>query len=330
MPKPLAVVVYPTWDPGAAFASTPEVALSAGYDVHFVRADTEQALLDAVNDATKTELASLLVIGGHGTPEALQLGAPAGDMSTALDVTDGALMTALGQRVAPGGTIALDSCTTGFGQDARRNLANTLHNYASHTRLFAPDAPTGPQSLWKLDPSGAVIRPIYTLGANVYEITPGHTPSVAAVHGALTLFNFGSPIDDLLPASARNMGADVANLIPAGATSLGVSLHDGGSVRPTQITRERFRIGNDVVVLDRRRLLDGTLVDSTVRMGNVTYTAEKGQSRVNRIVVRDPQLTTTAYDRDGDGRLDHVQIEANGRSMIYRDEDQDGRVDVIA
>jgi hypothetical protein len=329
MPKPLAVVVYPTWDPGGAFVSTPEATLAAGYDVRFVRADSEQALLDAVNDATKTDLADLLVIGGHGMPEMLELGAPSADLSTALDIKDGALMTALGQRVSAGGIIALDSCTTGFGQNARRNLANTLHNYAPHTRVFAPDAPTGPDSLWKLDANGAVIRPIYTMQANVYEIAPQQTPSVAAVHGALTIFGFGSPIDELLPASARNMGKDIATLIPSGAVSLDVTTVDAGTSRPTEITRERFQTSAGVVVYDQRHFLDGTPIDRTLRIGDVTYTADKAQALVTKIVVRDQQAVTYAVDRDRDGRVDHVQVEIAGSDMVYRDEDQDGRVDQI-
>ncbi len=169
--RPIAVVAYPAEDwNGQFFGRTHELeGLTRRYRVMFYQVGTDDAFVSALADATKDKRAELVVIGGHGESALAAFGAddPAKLPARAraqldnprtsprvrqrimdriakvneeryLDFSDRAQLAKVADRIAPGASISLISCSTGKGGAEAANLANFLHEVFPQARIDAP------------------------------------------------------------------------------------------------------------------------------------------------------------------------------------------------
>ncbi|HSI04946.1 MAG: hypothetical protein ACAI38_07735 [Myxococcota bacterium] len=139
--RPLAVFVVPSTDHNRVFDDIADVqpALLAYYDVRVIEAGRDEELVDrALRQMSGGRRISLLVIGGHGSPDSIRLGRGS-DQRDTIDVGDGQLLARLRPALAPEAAVVLSSCST--GREEGRNAPSVARVIARHigTRVFAPD-----------------------------------------------------------------------------------------------------------------------------------------------------------------------------------------------
>ncbi|MCB0354028.1 MAG: DUF4116 domain-containing protein [Bdellovibrionales bacterium] len=159
-PRPICIVLYPDSDFNGAFGIRDNIdRLTRFYKVIYYDVAHEDQLAEALAEASRGQPAELLVLGGHGTPTSLLMGQAGGDFGV-LNVNDESSFGLISLAVAEGGTIVLGSCSTAGIVSEGKNLAESIHQYASHTLLFAPLDPTNFEFV--LSREGEFIDPGYT------------------------------------------------------------------------------------------------------------------------------------------------------------------------
>lgn len=113
-PQKLALVVLPASDWNGAFDDiNPIIQLqSRGYAVRLCIAGTDEEAAKFIEQVKKDQRApDVLVIGGHGSPDTLQLGISGGDASN-LDLTDADILGRINASVKPETIMVLHACST--------------------------------------------------------------------------------------------------------------------------------------------------------------------------------------------------------------------------
>ncbi|MBF0105326.1 MAG: DUF4347 domain-containing protein [Deltaproteobacteria bacterium] len=140
--RPLAYVSYPKSDYNNAFYYEKITELyNAGYQVVVFESGTEDEFIEMAAKIKKAwGTAQLLIVGGHGTPQALEVGASRTEENL-LDITDDNVMRAMKELLNPAGAqIILRACSTGDPK-TKNNLAATVSG-ATGCEVFAPNKPT--------------------------------------------------------------------------------------------------------------------------------------------------------------------------------------------
>ncbi|MEM4389611.1 MAG: hypothetical protein QXG98_03030, partial [Candidatus Micrarchaeia archaeon] len=145
--RPLAIIAYPKYDDNGAFYSNKIWQLyRAGFQVVVFESRNEGEFMEWVERiVAKWGPADVVVLGGHGEPQKIQLGAGESEENF-LDVTDNDVLEALKRLVGPsgmfgpGGVFVLESCSTGDPKTTD-NIAQVISKRTG-TRVFAPDKRT--------------------------------------------------------------------------------------------------------------------------------------------------------------------------------------------
>ncbi len=171
--RPLAICIYPTNDWNGAFSNTQslEALISAGYRVMFYEASTVHDVIRSIQEAAKGQKASVVVVGGHGNPHAISLGAEdpritevtdrERDHQISLRHREILIQSGIGSLLEDGGHIILESCSTGQGRDKSLNIANMFRDI--FRRAAAIWSPVNSTSINKLqfDKKKKIQRVIY-------------------------------------------------------------------------------------------------------------------------------------------------------------------------
>lgn len=105
--------------------------------------------------------ADLWLIGGHGCYQNIRFGEGAGEEKL-LDLNDRNQLKGVCGAVAAGGTIVLDSCSTGrgkYGGPEITNMAEFIHQDMPDVTLYAPTHPVS--GVVKVDENGMFVDPGY-------------------------------------------------------------------------------------------------------------------------------------------------------------------------
>ncbi|MEM4389615.1 MAG: hypothetical protein QXG98_03050 [Candidatus Micrarchaeia archaeon] len=139
--RPLAIIAYPKYDHNRAFYLNKIWQLyRAGFQVVVFESGNEGEFMEwAERIVAKWGPADVVVLGGHGEPQKIRLGAGESEENF-LDVTDNNVLEALKPLVGPGGVFVLDSCSTGDPKTTD-NIARLISERTG-TIVFAPDRPT--------------------------------------------------------------------------------------------------------------------------------------------------------------------------------------------
>ncbi|MDD3234137.1 MAG: hypothetical protein PHG46_02555, partial [Candidatus Omnitrophica bacterium] len=133
--RPLAVVIMPTTDWNHVFDSFPAYADIRGtYRVMYYETDNEDQAFEYIEDATKDEQSSLLLLGGHGLQTGLYWGEGNSD-DDYLGLADEVQIAFLKDDVK--NDVILESCSTGKGREEQANLANMLYRVCG-CDVYAP------------------------------------------------------------------------------------------------------------------------------------------------------------------------------------------------
>jgi len=161
--RPLAVLIYGRADHNGSFKNNRILdLLDKGYKVVYLEAETDSELIDHFLSATKKQKADLLVVAGHGTEGSIDLGAGRSEENR-LDLSDRQQLNQarVAERMARGGTLVLESCSTGQGGTDNYNMANMLRQvFGAEIDIFSPDSPAAAES-YQFDDSGKVNGVIY-------------------------------------------------------------------------------------------------------------------------------------------------------------------------
>ncbi|MBI1968946.1 hypothetical protein HYS49_03470 [Candidatus Woesearchaeota archaeon] len=158
--KPLAVVIHNKNDENEAFADpvyiTELLHVLAHYSVCLFETDNRTEVFEDIKRAATTSKKprkiSLLVLGGHGTPQSLNLGKPTHETEKYhpvlfngecyLSIYDGAQFAEMGKHIRKGGKIVLVSCSTGAEIVGGKNLAQVIAENVPHATIYAPQVDT--------------------------------------------------------------------------------------------------------------------------------------------------------------------------------------------
>ncbi|KPJ64750.1 hypothetical protein AMJ44_12190 [candidate division WOR-1 bacterium DG_54_3] len=148
----LAIVVFPVADIGVVFGDRADIfdaLIKNDYRVLYYEVSTDRDFYKRLKEATKDQKASLLLIGGHGTPKGVNFGSESFDYQEEvyfLDLSDKEEMNRnrIGDLVdgvlEDGGQIILCSCSTGHGEDKKLNMANLLRDVFPYAGdILAPE-----------------------------------------------------------------------------------------------------------------------------------------------------------------------------------------------
>ncbi len=161
--RPLAVVVYPKNDWNGGFYDTNPTIRSLiehNYRVMFYEAETDTDMINSLKGATNQQKASIIVLGGHGSRDAISFGTDdpatyrftlAGNSRT-LNLNDQRKLSQanISSTLIKNGQIILESCSTGEGKSQKNNIANLLRKAFPQARaqgIWAPTLPTSIDSL---------------------------------------------------------------------------------------------------------------------------------------------------------------------------------------
>jgi hypothetical protein len=137
--RPAALVVLPEYDYNGAFyvAGRRLDALLRDFDVIIYERDSEQGFFSAASDFSRSfGRTNTLIIGGHGSPDSVRLGAATDEGM--LDLTDADQITALRGTLSPNSSIILISCSTGRDE----NSIGALFSRLLGATLYAPTTPS--------------------------------------------------------------------------------------------------------------------------------------------------------------------------------------------
>lgn len=189
----VAIVCYPKHDHNGAFAKASWKPLEKVYNVRYYEVGSDDELRDALDHGTRTGIVDVVWLGGHGQPDAMQLGNSHGDERDTFDLSDEGRFRMAFSRLAAGATIVLDSCSTGAGGAASTNLANMVKRLAPMSRVIAPTVDTTSRTLARLTEAGRLADPGYawaSLQGAAYVQPPTYPePNTPAWWAAITLLN---------------------------------------------------------------------------------------------------------------------------------------------
>ena len=177
--RPLAVVIENRHEDDPVFRTVGIHRLTKAYRVLYYQVDTDTEMLRAMEEATSGQKASLVLLGGHGRPKQLALGASnlsdemSADEKYYLDSGDLKQLRAFdwAGSIASQAQIILLSCLTGAGRAKKENLANTMAKVIPQAWIFAPTVPTN--SMLGLDAQGFFVGPAWASGSfSGYAIEP--------------------------------------------------------------------------------------------------------------------------------------------------------------
>ncbi|MDE1920303.1 MAG: hypothetical protein KGI24_02510 [Candidatus Omnitrophica bacterium] len=114
-----------------------------GYVVSNTRVDSVENLIEKVEKYSKDQAPDLLIIGAHGTQNSMHLGNGPGGYLTLHNVQQ---LRMISGTLAKGGTVVLQSCSTGKGESFEGNMANVFAKiFPQAAHVFAPRVPAGPR-----------------------------------------------------------------------------------------------------------------------------------------------------------------------------------------
>lgn len=158
--KPVALLIFPRADSNGAFADAEIAAYEAqGFAVVYREASTEAEAVAVAREVRAQRMAplDLLVIGGHGQPGALQLGASDVDAER-LDYFDRETLKRLAGTLAVDGQVLLLSCSTGAGGQGAVNLATAFARARPGISVFAPQSPSNSTTqVWRKNRRGVPV-----------------------------------------------------------------------------------------------------------------------------------------------------------------------------
>jgi len=129
-PRPRAIVVFPRDDYNDAFNTPPIDELRKKYRLMYYEAGDVPELAQGLAAASRGGNVGAVIIGGHGSPQSLQLGKSVDrpDAPTHLRPENAKLLAQAlpPARMNPGCRVSLESCKSGRGGLFTRNLAVTL------------------------------------------------------------------------------------------------------------------------------------------------------------------------------------------------------------
>lgn len=143
-------MIYPKSDWNGAFQQHSIDELIRHDQVKYYEVASDEEMACALKEATRSQKAALLELGGHGIRTAISFGAgnpakgPIAAESAVLDLGDGRQLADANIResVAPGAHVIVKSCSTGQGMRLERNMANFLADVLPRANVYAPTAPT--------------------------------------------------------------------------------------------------------------------------------------------------------------------------------------------
>lgn len=171
--KPVLLAIYTKYDPNGVFYSNQLEQLMAHYNVIMTEARTESQFYARIYETARTYgNIETLVVGGHGTPAAIQLGAPRFKSGVPtesrnmlmLDLADADSLRDVKNYFVAAPTIILDSCSTG----ANKGAIGALFSRVLGARLFAPVAPAR-LVRYKFDRNGKISEVTYSASTAVFE-----------------------------------------------------------------------------------------------------------------------------------------------------------------
>lgn len=137
--------------------------LMKGYNLLIFEEEKDSQVVNRIKEVGKKYGGlDLLILGGHGEPEAIHFGECSHE-SCSIDTKDDKLFKGLNKYFKPNAITVLESCSTGKGGINGKNIAKKIKKYTK-TTVFAPEYPTSIED-FKLSENGRLIRPMY----NKYE-----------------------------------------------------------------------------------------------------------------------------------------------------------------
>lgn len=164
--RPVAVVISPRVDSNGAFRDNANNLhrLSRAYRVMYYEVETDTDVVAAVKNAHQLGPIELLVLGGHGSRDQINLGANIVPLwlneKYYFDNGDIDEMAQIRRHLAPGAHIVTDSCLGGEGRERADNLANALHKAFPEQHIWAATISTNNNFIF--DENGKFIEPGYT------------------------------------------------------------------------------------------------------------------------------------------------------------------------
>lgn len=152
--KPNALVILPKDDRKGAFYSPESMLfykdLMKEYDVLFRVVNSEKEVYNAINQVPDI---SLLILGGHGSPNSIYLGNSGGRLSIAgkedsyyIDISDTELKNYL-DKLNSNAIVFLYSCSNGEGGKNRKNLANFVSGMGNGKKVISSKKPFSDQDI---------------------------------------------------------------------------------------------------------------------------------------------------------------------------------------
>lgn len=166
--KGFAIIIYPKSDWNAAFlySRTVRQVIKEGYSVLYYEVGSPNEMIDAIKDATNNgeRKASLVVIGGHGSPESIEFGRDSDLTPEDLETFKSGGLLQFFNHDAKG---ILESCSTGGVAEGGVNMVQAFAN-AVGIDFYGPDRET---SLTRIN-FESVERTKFTEGAETVKASP--------------------------------------------------------------------------------------------------------------------------------------------------------------
>jgi flagellar motility protein MotE (MotC chaperone) len=146
--RPLAVIIGTEDDGSGYFSSDTDIhhqLIEAGFRVMYYEAATDTDLMVSLENATKdgANPARLIIISGHGSQTGISMGSDGGEEGD-IDFSDYSQFTGINDFLETGGTVILNSCSTGEGMEKEANMANMFGQlFPGAAHVFAPTVPAG-------------------------------------------------------------------------------------------------------------------------------------------------------------------------------------------
>ena len=139
--RPLAVVIYAKDDWNSAF-DHPGILeeLMEHYDIMYYEVASTDEFIEAFKEATEHQLASFVLVGGHGNPQGIHFDDPMGgqrrEMSTIKEDREALRKAELYKRVQPDAVGVLSSCEVGKSFRGQMNITDVL-SLAFHIGFYS-------------------------------------------------------------------------------------------------------------------------------------------------------------------------------------------------
>ncbi len=162
--RPPVLVIFPHSDYNGAFYAEARQfdRLLETHNVIVYEREDERGFYQAIRDFRRRYGSTgTIIIGGHGTPTTITLGES--NEQGQLDLSDEAELAEIGTVLRPGGTVILDSCSTGASSESIGALISKVLG----ARLYAPQRP-GNISQLHVSRSGS-ISASYTVSRREYS-----------------------------------------------------------------------------------------------------------------------------------------------------------------